>query len=232
MANEVRLPAIALPGLSPDSLGNYLASLGLLRMLSRRWPSTRIAWRDEVLQVVGGPPILDDLLDELVRVASKHEWTRYDKAWADAQKRGTKAKSGAPLALWQANAHEDQLPLFAAHAVPHARVSFNPLLGSGGNAGRRDFAAGWREAVDALAVAPRPAKAGEKRKAKSAAPSDERRSALLALLLGHPVAWMVEKLAAGSWFSEATKLYNSGQSPAREGQISPWAMALACEGLA
>jgi CRISPR-associated protein Csx17 len=43
---------------------------------------------------------------------------------------------------------------------------------------------------------------------------------------------MVEKLAAGSWFSEATKLYNSGQSPAREGQISPWAMVLACEGLA
>jgi CRISPR-associated protein Csx17 len=42
---------------------------------------------------------------------------------------------------------------------------------------------------------------------------------------------MVEKLAAGSWFSEATKLYNSGQSPAREGQISPWAMVLACEGL-
>jgi CRISPR-associated protein Csx17 len=42
---------------------------------------------------------------------------------------------------------------------------------------------------------------------------------------------MIEKLAAGSWFSEATKLYNSGQSPAREGQVSPWAMALACEGL-
>src|SRR5690606_25330585 len=36
----------------------------------------------------------------------------------------------------------------------------------------------------------------------------------------------------GSWFSEATKLYNSGRSPAREGQVSPWAMALACEGLA
>jgi CRISPR-associated protein Csx17 len=43
---------------------------------------------------------------------------------------------------------------------------------------------------------------------------------------------MAEKLAAGSWFSEATKLYNSGQSPARDGQISPWAMVLACEGLA
>lgn len=228
MAAELRLPVLALPGLSPDSLGNYLASLGLLRVLSRRWPSTRIAWRDEVLQVVGGPTTLDELLDELVRVAAtqtdadvgKREWTQYDKAWSDAQKKGTKAKSGAPLALWQAEAQEAQLSFFAAHAVPHARVSFNPLLGSGGNAGRRDFAAGWRKAVDALKDAPKPAKGRGKRKA------------LQALLLGHPVTWMVEKLAAGSWFSEATKLYNSGQSPAREGQISPWAMVLACEGLA
>lgn len=243
MAAELRLPVLALPGLSPDSLGNYLASLGLLRVLSRRWPSTRIAWRDEVLQVVGGPPTLDELLDELVRIAntqidsevSKREWTQYDKAWSDAQKKGTKAKSGAPLALWQAEAQEAELPFFAAHAVPHARVSFNPLLGSGGNAGRRDFASGWNKAVGALAAAPKPAKGRGKRKAgnsaNSAAPSDQRRTALQALLLGHPVTWMVEKLAAGSWFSEATKLYNSGQSPAREGQISPWAMVLACEGL-
>lgn len=244
MAGELRLPVLTLPGLSPDSLGNYLASLGLLRVLYRRWPSTRIAWRDEVLQVVGGPTTLDELLEELVRIAStqtdsevsKREWTQYEKAWSDAQKKGTKAKSGAPLALWQAEAEEAQLPFFAAHAVPHARVSFNPLLGSGGNAGRRDFAAGWQRAVDALAVAPKPAKGRGKRKAEananSAAPSDERKTALEALLLGHPVTWMVEKLAAGSWFSEATKLYNSGQSPAREGQISPWAMILACEGLA
>lgn len=244
MAAELRLPVLVLPGLSPDSLGNYLASLGLLRVLSRRWPSTRIAWRDEVLQVVSGPTTLDELLDELVRIAnaqvesevSKREWTQYNKAWSDAQKKGTKAKSGAPLALWQAEAQEAQLPFFAAHAVPHARVSFNPLLGSGGNAGRRDFAAGWQKAVDALAFAPKPAKGRGKRKAEAnaniAAPSDERKNALQALLLGHPVTWMVEKLAAGSWFSEATKLYNSGQSPAREGQISPWAMVLACEGLA
>ena len=216
MAAEIRLRLLALPGLSPDSLGNYLASLGLLRVLSRKWPNTRIAWRDEVLQVVGGPTTLDELLDELVRIADRREWTQYDKAWSDAQKKGTKAKSGAPLALWQAEAPESQLLLFAAHAVPHARVSFNPLLGSGGNAGRRDFAAGWKKAVDALANATR----------------EKKKDALRSWLLGQPVTWMVEGLAAGSWFSGATKLYNSGQSPAREGQITPWAMVLACEGLA
>lgn len=243
MAAELRVPVLALPGLSPDSLGNYLASLGLLRVLSRRWPTTRIAWRDEVLQVVGGPATLDEILDEMVRIAdtqvdsnvSTREWTQYDKAWSDDQEKGKKAKSGTPLALWQAKAQEGQLPFFAAHAVPHARVSFNPLLGSGGKAARRDFAAGWKKAVDALAAAPKPTKGRGKRKmeadADRTAPADERRNALQALLLGHPVTWMVEKLAAGSWFSEATKLYNSGQSPAREGQISPWAMVLACEGL-
>jgi len=243
LTTERRLSVLALPGLSPDSLGNYLASLGLLRVLSRKWPSTRIAWRDEVLQVVGGPSTLDELLDELVRIAgtqgdsdfNKREWTQYDKAWSNAQKKSTKAKSGAPLALWQAEAHETQLQFFAAHAVPHVRVSFNPLLGSGGNAGRRDFAAGWKQAVDVLAAAPKPKGRGKKISEAGAGGSegpDERRSALQAFLLGRPITWLLEKLAAGSWFSEATKLYNSGQAPAREGQISPWAMVLACEGLA
>ena len=122
--------------------------------------------------MVGGPTTLDELLDELVRIAatqgesdvSKREWTQYDKAWADAQKKGTKAKSGAPLALWQAEAQDTQLQFFVVHSVPHAPVSFNPLLGSGGNAGRRDFAAGWNQAVDVLATATKSAKGrGEKK---------------------------------------------------------------------
>ncbi len=281
MAAELRLPALPLPGLSPDSLGNYLASLGLLRVLSRKWPNTRIAWRDDVLQVVGGPTSLDELLDELVRVAdsqsdsdvSKREWTQYDKAWSEDQKKGTKAKSGAPLALWQAEAQESQLSFFAAHAVPHARVSFNPLLGSGGNAGKRDFSKGWTAAASALATTQRQAdeqyqaaitkakeecekaqaKAGTKKteaarqKAVAAArekyqsaittAEDVRRAVvepqddLRCLLLGLPAQREPSGFNGGSWFSEATKLYNSGQSPAREGQISPWAMVLACEGL-
>lgn len=306
MASELRLPALALPGLSPDSLGNYLASLGLLRVLSRKWPSTRIAWRDEVLQVIGGPTSLDELLDELVRIAatqsdsdvSKREWTQYDKAWSDAQKEGTKSKSGVPLAAWQATAKESAVQLFAAHAVPHSRVSFNPLLGSGGNAGRRDFAAGWRKAVSALesaisalkqartehasaltaadqvrhdvlkqveakyreAIAKAASARTEGARTKATSKADDARTRgnekahekhqtavnkasdalrkvvqpqdqLKILLQGQPSDWIAEKLGAGSWFSEATKLYNSGQAPAREGQVSPWAMALACEGL-
>ena len=252
MAADLRLPALALPGISPDSLGNYLASLGLLRVLSRKWPRTRIAWRDEVLQVVGGPATLDELLDELVGVARERAWTAYDRRWNEDQKKGTKAKSGLPLALWQAAAEERELQVFAAHAVPHARVrvSFNPLFGTGGNAGKRAFSNGWAKAMDALAPSDPVAKnpknetdksraAREKREKKALekhereAPAREHRNRgeLESLLLGTPVTWLVEELVAGSWFSEATKLYNSGQSPAREGRISPWAMLLACEGL-
>lgn len=252
MAAELRLPALPLPGLSPDSLGNYLASLGLLRVLSRKWQSTRIAWRDDVLQVVGGPQTLNALLDELVRIATKREWTTYDRRWNHKQKEGTKLKSGLPLALWQASAEERELEIFAAHAVPHARVSFNPLFGSGGNAGKRAFSTGWAKAIEALSpsipVAKEPRKdETDKQRAdrerreqrdrvayEREAPTRLRRmhSELESLLVGRPVTWLVEELVAGSWFSYATKLYNSGQSPSREGQISPWAMALACEGFA
>lgn len=36
LGTELRLPVVPLPGLSPDSLGNYLASLGLLRVMGPR----------------------------------------------------------------------------------------------------------------------------------------------------------------------------------------------------
>ncbi len=243
-ADSIVLPAIALPGLRPDSLGNYLASLGMLRLLARKWSSVRIAWRDEALHVVGGAATLDDILFELCELAAKHAWTPYERAWIGAQKESTKTKRGTALALWQASAEEPTLELLSAHAVPAARVHFNPILGSGGNAGKRDFADGWRVATDALAMPESSAATKPKAaaKGKSASPDSsrsrereekERRWAELdALLLGKPTSWMLEKLNAASWFSDANKLYSSGQRPFREGSISPWAMALACEGLA
>jgi len=205
-----------LPGLRIEVLGNYLASLGLLRLLARRWPSVCIAWRDGVLCVVGGPRDLDELLDVLVEIARSCAWTPYNRGWSSEQKRSTKQKSGRPLALWQTNAEETELELFCAHAVPRERVEFNPLLGTGGNAGQRVFARGWSEAVKQLA--------------KPAARVNSRQE-LDAWLTGQPVTWMVSGIAAASWFSGANKLYNSGQSAYREEPLSPWAMALACEGI-
>lgn len=234
MAAELRLPVLALPGLPPDSLGNYLASLGLLRVLSRKWPSTRIAWRDEVLQVVGGPTTLDELLDELVRVASQRAWAPYERGWLAEQTKGTKlgqnkntaSQAGAPIAAWRAKQPEDAVAVLDSHIVATTRQMFNPLTGNGGSAGNRDFSDGWRRATNLLA-APGKQDIGEH---------------LRDLLLGDVVAWLVTdvplegkkkkgSLNAASWFSASNKLYNNGQKPYREAGLSPWAMALACEGL-
>ena len=246
------LPAIPIAGLSPDSLGNYLASLGLLRLLARKWPSVRMAWRDDVLHVIGGPPALDALLEELVIVASKRAWTRYERNWAGAQKESsalvankkTSAQSGSPFAVWQAQAEEDVLELFAAHVVPNlAGRSFNPVLGRAGKIGQRDFAAGWARAVAVLAP-PSPSKPGKKEtpeksarrlKAdteKEEAEANRKRNELALLFGGGAVAWMEKDLNAACWFSSANKLYNNGQGSYRDGLLSPWAMVLACEGLA
>jgi CRISPR-associated protein Csx17 len=206
-----------LPGLRIEVLGNYLASLGLLRLLARKWPSVRIAWRDRVLHVVGGPKDLNQLLDHLVNIAAKREWTPYNRSWLHEQKEGTKEETGRPLAVWQATkADETELELFCAHAVPRDSVAFNPLLGSGGNAGQREFAKGWKKVTQKLEKPP--------------AKVDSRRE-LHACLTGESVTWMLGGIAAASWFSGANKLYNSGQRPYREEPLSPWAMALACEGL-
>jgi CRISPR-associated protein Csx17 len=221
--NRPVLSVVPVPGLRPTSLGAYLAALGLLKVLSRRWTDVRAAWRDGVLHVVGGPQDRCALADALMTVAENASWTPYGRSWAKAQKASTKAKSGAKLARWQAEADEDELELFAAHAAPASRVFFNPLLGSGGNAGKRAFANGWEKATDAL-KSPKLKKKGSN--------TDDRRKALNALLSGEASAWQAEKLNAASWFSDANKLYNSGQNAFSEGAISPWAMALACEGLA
>jgi len=251
VAAELRLPVLALPGLSPDSLGNYLASLGLLRVLSRRWPSTRTAWRDEVLQVVGGPLTLDELLDELVRIASDRAWTTYVREWEDAQAKSselarkpkTKTTSGVPFALWQAQAAEHLLDGFSAHVVPHGTGrSMNPILGNAGKIGQRDFAKGWERAAELLAP-PNPSKPGksetpakkaarERSDAESASNEALRkRTELKALLGGAPVSWLETDLNGATWFSQANKLYNNGQRAYRDGFLSPWLMILACEGL-
>jgi CRISPR-associated protein Csx17 len=98
------------------------------------------------------------------------------------------------------------------------------LLGTGGNSGRRAFADGWKKATKALQP---PKNEASKKKANT----DYRREALNEFLEGEASSWQAKDLNAASWFSDANKLYNSGQRPYSDGIVSPWAMALACEGL-
>ncbi len=231
-----RFPAVALPGLRPTSLGCYLASLGVLRVLTRKWSSVRLAWRADVPHLVAGPTDVEELATYLCEVAQAGSWTEYQVSWADVQKRGTKAKSGEPLAVWRGEAKESEVERLDVHLIPATRQFFNPLLGSGGNAGKRKFADGWVRAVAALrpnSSKDEPKRSKRKKATTMAKPSvmDGRKQDLEAWLLGQPVTFLLEKLQAASWFSDANKLFNSGQRAAREGQLSPWAMVLACEGL-
>jgi CRISPR-associated protein Csx17 len=241
MANPKVLPAIPVPGLRPTSLGEYLAALGLLKVLSRCWPEARAAWRDDVFHVVGGPSDHNALVEALMVVADQSSWTPYTRDWKKDQGRSTKRKNqyrnpnkkdradssfDHPLLLWQSEADENELEIFTAHVAPAGRGRFNPLLGNGGSAGNRDFSDGWRKSAERLGPPKTP-----KRALKSGAVNDDRREALKAFLDGRASAWQAEKLNAASWFSDANKLYNSGQDPFAEGTISPWAMVLACEGL-
>ncbi|MBI4663600.1 MAG: type I-U CRISPR-associated protein Csx17, partial [Verrucomicrobia bacterium] len=213
-----RLTVLPLPGLHLDSLGLCLSALGLLSLCSRRWASVRGGWRGAVFYIAGGPTTESELIEFLAGIGERGEWSNYQKGWDEHQKADTKAKSATNTARWRAReAEEEMLPLLQSHISPAARLSFNPLFGTGGNAGKRDFAIGWGKATTAIKKPPK----GWKRETLNAD--------LAAFLRGGPGLCLAD-YNAGCWFGAANKAFNSGTArPFREGQVSPWAMALACE---
>ena len=141
-AIAVSWPVLPLSGLTPDTLGNYLASLGLLTLAARQWEDIRACWRNGQFLLVNGPADIESLVALLRDVAESRNWSGYDKAWAKKQKDDTKNKNAASTSLWRSQqASEQELSLFQSHIATGDRLSFNPLFGSGGNAGRRDFPA-------------------------------------------------------------------------------------------
>ncbi len=125
----------------------------------------------------------------------------------------TTAASSAPSHL----APENEALLQQSHLATGQRLSFNPIFGTGGNSGKRLFSSGWDKAKTAILTLPRGITA------------EMVRADLDALLSGDACHYMSD-FGGGSWFSAANKIYNSGFSkPFAEGQITPWAMLLACE---
>jgi CRISPR-associated protein Csx17 len=212
------LTVLPLSGLHLDSLGLCLSALGLLSLCSRRWPSVRGGWRGGVFYLAGGPTTEDELIQFVADIGERGKWNHYRKGWDEHQKADTKAKSGINTALWRAReADEESLALLQSHISPAARLSFNPLFGTGGNAGKRDFANGWAKATSAIQKPPK----GWKREALN--------TDLAAFLRGEPGVCLAD-YNAGCWFGAANKAFNSGTAqPFRDGQASPWGMALACE---
>ena len=225
------LPVVPLNGLSADSLGTYLASLGLFSLAVRKWPSVRAVWRNACFCLAGGPAKLEQVVEFVSGIGEKNNWTEYDRPWDETKKADVAKKTSIQTTRWRGlEAKERSLRAFGAHLALDGRVRMNPLLGTGGNAGKRDFAKGWKTAIRVIEKPPR----GQSRGVLD--------NDLKAFLSGEACTYL-DSFQAGSWFGAANKIYNHGnpsappdsprgtKQPYREGEITPWAMALACEGL-
>lgn len=206
------LNVLPFSGIRPDSLGNYLVSLGLLAAVSQHQSAIRGCWRNGSFSLVG-----DGVERAGIESYLLNEWspTAYERWWAEVQKKDTKAKTDR--GLWSMRSSQEDIAkvrLLDAHIVGSRRNQFNPVLGTGGNVGKRVFAIAYEEARALL------------RKAK-----EEQKTAWLASTLDAGRSNELPSLNnAGTWFVYANKTFNSGQDWYREGEISPWSFLLALEG--
>ncbi|MBI5000048.1 MAG: type I-U CRISPR-associated protein Csx17 [Euryarchaeota archaeon] len=72
--NEIPIPLL---GLTPTPLGNYLAALGVLKAVSKKWPEARGFWRDDIFHL-RGPFGVDDIVKYL---AEEWEPTPFIRPW-------------------------------------------------------------------------------------------------------------------------------------------------------
>ncbi len=204
------LCAVHLYGIHTDSLGHYLCGLGVLSALSRKWPSVRAAWRSGHLVLLHNDLTLDKVKKYLL---SEWQPTRYERWWAEAQKKDTKAKSSKHVWRLRNKHPRSDVRVLDAHLVGASRNRFNPVLGTGGNIGKRDLAKLQADAQKLIVDKPHDANLW-----------------LDAALTGDPTVSLPDLSNAGTWFLFANKTFNSGQSWFREGRISPWLAILALEG--
>lgn len=193
------LQVVRCSGIRTDSLGEYLAGLGVLAAVSQQWPNARGCWRDGGF-VLSGPELsAAEVLDFLEK-----DWqpTKYERWWK-GKKELAPVRSRAALA---------QVRLLDCHVVSRGeRNVYNPVLGSGGNVGRRDFA----QVAEAC------------RQMRLDAQS---RGWLEHTLLGKADIELPDLPSTGTWFVHANKVFNSGRAASREGQLSPWSYLFAMEG--
>ena len=220
-------------GLHPDTLGHYLSALGLLAAVSQRWPNVRGCWRDGRFLLLH-----ESLTEQQVRDHLLDAWqpTCYERWWGDAQKADTKAKTSSEI--WRLrNTHSVQeVQVLEAHLVGLSRNQFNPVFGTGGTLGQRDFADVWSECLKKARPATKPGKGvvGTSvepntlpKKSKARLNSE---AWLDAALSGNDTAELPSLSAAGTWFVFANKSFNTGQDWFRDGRLSPWLFLLAAEG--
>jgi CRISPR-associated protein Csx17 len=218
---------LALPGVTNDSLGQYLFALGLFSIASRRWPTTRSCWRDGSFVLLNGPQSINELAEGLVEFAQSKSWRSFEPAWKDAASK-IKRQGTVVLKVWRSQAEEDEVVALDAHLVAVDSRKTNPMLDSRG--GKRIFHKGWKAATSEI----------DRSLKKDRATTTAK---LTALFTGKSRELDGEQYNAGSWFSVANKIYNHSNaakefsserrqtsSPYNEGRVSPWEMVCACEG--
>jgi len=198
-------------GIRPDNLGHYLAGLGLLAATSRKWPGIRGCWQQGHFVLLG-----QDLDSAQVEQFLLEEWrqTEYQRWWGERQKADTKAKSDRQIRYARSREDSSKVRLLDCHIVGSGRNQFNPVLGTGGNIGKRDLAKVFKDAQALI----------KDRRAANVL------SWLRSTLFGNSVESLPNLNSAGTWFVYANKTFNSGQDWYREGHISPWSFLLALEG--
>lgn len=208
---EVLLRPVRCAGIRPDTLGDYLAGVGVLSAAATVWPGVRGCWRD------GDFALLDVGLDRERVEASLLHWRPrpYARWWASHQKIDTKAKTDSNVWAGRNIASDEDSKLLDAHIVGvDGRNRFNPIFGTGGNIGKRDLAAVYSEALRLIET------------------GDQAQSLawLRGSLFGEETVPLPKLVSAGTWFVYANKAFNNGQDWYREGQMSPWLFLFALEG--
>lgn len=204
------LKTIPFDGLNTDCLGNYLAGVGVLAAIAQRWPNMRACWRANRFVLLSD----DDTVGvEAIKEYLLNDWhpTAYERTWSTVQKADTKAKASTGIWRERSEGSIADARLLDAHIVGTGRNRFNPVLGTGGNVGKRDLAKACKDAVKLLA-------------------KPEKSRWLDATLSGQPDVSLPDLSNGGTWFVYANKTFNSGQAWFREGQLSPWSVLFATEG--
>jgi len=200
---------IALDGIRPDSLGGFLAGLGILKALQQEKSDLtfRGAWRGGRFVVAATDEFTkDQLVDFIIQ-----EWrsTPFERWWKDVQKASKQDRLAVPRA--RATEPDDRVEQLDAIMVQSTRRDFNDLFLQGGKVGQRDLAKVWSKSKNLTK--------------KSGADQWLRHT-----LFGTGDVKLEKLVGGGTWFVFSNKTFNSGQSWYREGQLSPWSFLLAMEG--
>lgn len=178
------LRAFPFDGINTDSMGHYLAGLGLLAATAQRWPAIRACWRDRRFMLLSDQITKADEIKQYLLA----EWnpTAYERWWYKAQ------LTKVPENIWKVRNERcaSDVGQLDSHIVAMTRNCFNPIFGTGGNVAKRNFAKVWKDSVKLLN---KPEKLGW----------------LDATLTGQAECGMPGLSSGGTWFVYANKTFSS-----------------------